>query len=243
MILKYTYGTSGSYSFTEETTAIQISTAYEYDSRGRPDKQNQTWQINAYLQASTQAEITTAINTLVSALSTADGTLTLYINNGTTKSSHELTNCHLQNVDYPEGTGSEYANHRTVNLTVNGYADITKDDDIVSFQESLSLSGGGSRFILLETLNGTPKKFTQKQKTIYRATQQGSAVGKTDYPTISAAMFPGQEVEENPRVSKNHTYNEMGEERYSISWSYEFASATEFANTSPSKWALTAVEV
>ena len=238
MILKYEYGGGSPYTFTEETTAIQVSTAYVYDSRGRPDKQSQTWQINAYLQASTQSGITSAINSLVSALSTSDGTLTLYINNGTTKSSHEVTNCRLQSVDYPEGSGSEYANHRTVNLTVNGYADISKDDDIVSYQESLSLSGGGSRYILLETLNGVPKKFTQKEKTIYRATQSGSATGKTSYPTISAPLFPGQEIDENPSVSKDHTYTESGEERFSISWSYEFASATEFANTNPNTWAL-----
>ena len=242
MILKYVY-TDGSYSFGEETTAMQISTKYVYDSRGRPDKQEQSWQIKAMPQATTQAEITTAINAIVTAMANDGGTLTLYNNDGTTSSSHAVTNCRTQSINYPEGTGAEYAanGRRTIEITVTGYADITKDDDIVSFQESLSFSGGGSRYSMVETLFGIPKKYTDTVNTIYRATQQGSAVGKTSYPTPPGKLFPGQEVTANPRISKNHSYNEAGETRFSISWTYEYASATEFANTAPNTWLTTAV--
>jgi len=236
MLLKYDTGST--YSFNESTTAMQISTQFVFDSRGRADKQEQTWQITTVIQDDSQTGITSKISDLVSALSEPEGTLTLYNNNGTTPSAHIVTNCHTQSISYPKGTGAEYANQRTVELSVTGYTDIPKDDDIVSFQETLSFSGGGARNILHETISSTPKKYQTNKKTIYRVTQSGSATGKTAYPTPPGKLFPGQEIEENAQTTKNAPYKESGEQRFNITWSYQYASATEFANTDPNTWAV-----
>jgi len=225
-----------SYSFNESTTAMQISTSTVFDSRGRPDKAEQTWQITTVIQANSQADITTGIDALVTALSVPEGTLTLYNNNGTTKSAHEVTNCHTQTIGYPKGTGAEYANQRTIELTVTGYADIVKSDELVSFQETLTFYGGGARHIFMETISSTPKKYQTNAKTIYRATQSGSATAKTNYPVPPGKLFPGQEMEENPRITKSPRYQESGEQRFTISWTYQYGSATEFKNTAPNTW-------
>ena len=63
---------------------------------------------------------------------------------------------------------------------------------LVSWTESLALTGGGPQFGYLLTLNGPPQKQLLRQQTTFKATQQGEAVGLTDYPPCSRSLMAGR---------------------------------------------------
>ena len=245
MRLKYAYtGTAGSvvYSFNANTTAMQIGLQIGYDGRGRLDQEKQTWQVTTTVQtteitiAAAQVDLTSKISAVVSAMNNANGTLTLYNDNGTTKSYHEVTNCRTSDFSFPSGVGAQYANQRTIVITVNGYSDEVKTDKIIEFNETIQFSGGGGRYVVLETISSAPSRFQQNASTVYRATQSGNAVGRDSYPTVPEPKFAVALLEQNPQILKSHRYTQTGEERYSISWSYSFASPTALENTDPNKW-------
>jgi len=229
MVLKY-----GSYTFNSETTVVPIEHRFEFDAQGRRDREVQSWRIRTVLQDTSTSGLNTKSSTLEAAMVNGS-TLTLYYPNGSTKTIHEVEDCTVSSISWPNATGPEYAVQRTVQVEIRGYVDATKDDDLVSFQESISFSGGGARYVLQETITGTPVKHRVAENTIFRASQQGSATGKTGYPSPPGPAFPGNEAEENPELGYEHSRTADGDDRYTLRWRYVFASAFEMQGV-PSTW-------
>lgn len=231
MLLKY-----GSYSFNQYTTSVPISRAFTFDSQGRRDKETQTWTITTVLQDTTQSGIKSKIAALEAAL--VDGSdLILYHNDGTTPSAHAVANCRIGSIGFPKASGAEYANQRTVEISITGEVTSTKADTIVAFQESVSYSGnGGPRYVWQECLTGVPQKYEAVSHTLYRAVQSGSATGRASdpaaadpYPTPPAPLFPAALLEGGidsapMELERSTSYDEYGTVLYSIRWTYEFAS-------------------
>lgn len=229
MLLKY-----GSYSFPVETTVALISNNVSYDAQGRADKQTSIWRVRTELYATTQNAITSAINTLEAAL--VDGnTLTLFQNDGSTPTPHLILSCKISSFGYPQGTGPEYGNRRTVEIVFTSDTSFSKADDLRTFSETFSFSGGGPRSILQETIEGEPQKNQVAQNTKYLCTQRGAAAGKDQYPSPPGPAFPGHEIQGKPTVQYSPTRDAEGEILYSITWEYNFESATELVGL-PNIW-------
>jgi len=232
---KYVHA-GGTYTFNADTTMIPLERAFLFDAQGRRDRERQTWRIRTVLQAATQDLITTAINSLQSAFANDDGTLTI-IQEDNDDTPHEVASVKVLSIAYPEATGPEYANRRTVEITLEGTSEVSgKADDYVTFTESVSYRGGGPRYHWQETIEGKPQKCQVAEHTLYEATQRGSAVSKgSTYPDPPGPLFPGHELEANPELARTAERTEDGELRYRLDWVYKFASSEELV-AEPNTW-------
>lgn len=109
-----------------------------------------------------------------------------------------------------------------------------------SFREQIRFSGGGKVYGTLETRTGKGHRQTWTQHAIYRAEQQGQAVGLYAVPTRPAPIWPKWLVEANPdilvgggqRVGIGAGQKTM---EFATSWRYLFES-TEQLQGEPASW-------
>ena len=96
-----------------------------------------------------------------------------------------------------------------------------------SFKETLSFSGGGPTYKLIETLYGPPVKQQTRRQTIFRARQSGTATGLYMLPSIPPPLFPDALIKggDSERGSGERMGNIVTLYR-TASWSYEYESAT-----------------
>lgn len=232
MVFKYV-GSAGTYIFNDETTMGDIGKDKAFDSRGRASGYNHSWTLKTVLQAATQS----AISALVTAFEVKmvdEGTLTLYNSDGTTTTPHTLTNCRINSIKYPESTGAEYANKRTVEIQITGFQKVAQTDNLITFTESLALNGGGARMWGYENVQGLPIQGIAAQNTFYYGHQSGSASGYNQYPTAPAPLFPYAELLDRRSSVKSTNY--INDELvYNISWNYSFRSPTELSGD-PNTW-------
>lgn len=221
------------YNFDTETTLVPIARAFEHDDRGRVRYEMQTWRVRTILQADGQTAITAAINALLDKLE--DGhNLILYQSTGSIKTPHELLDAstlagvQITNISYPESTGSEYANKRVVEIVFSGVKSVSQTDNVLTFHETVSFSGGGPRDFWQEGIEGDPQKYRVAEKTLYYATQRGSmeALALVEAP----GPLWGTDVQDgNPDIEYAPFYDANNQLRYRISWAYRFISKDAFA--------------
>lgn len=98
--------------------------------------------------------------------------------------------------------------------------------DLKEWSDSVTFSGGGPRFAMLEPLYGLPVKVLAKQNTVFRAQQSGRAVGWTSRPSQAPPVWPGA-LMEAPRIRLIAPRSEEGTlVDWGVEWTYEFESAT-----------------
>ncbi|MGD9645215.1 MAG: hypothetical protein AB7U73_05850 [Pirellulales bacterium] len=232
LVLKY-----GDYAHPLGEAAISIAARPHFNPRGRHDATLARWEISGVLRADTPAELTTAINALRDAYAVAGEDLGLYLADGTTPTSHALASADtlggtrvVEGPDFPESRGSEYALYRSYRVVVEGLLPLTDATlELVLREESITLVGGGPRFVYLQTLAGPPRRQLVAEQTPYRAEQAGRAIGRSAYPAANAPLWPDDEhvdrrqiVRRTPRVVASAaatTYTD-----YEIAWQYEFES-------------------
>ena len=140
---------------------------------------------------------------------------------------------------FPVGLGAEYSTFRNFALSVE--ADFLDTSlGLISWTESLTLTGGGPQFGYLLCLNGPPQKQLLRQQTTYKATQQGEAVGLTAYPLPPAPLWPADEHGELRNISQTLPQRTgLGPSAVYFSfktrWSYVFESAVPLLGL-PTAW-------
>lgn len=172
----------------------------------------ETWTINGFLQAASQAALITAITALEIAYGTNNRTLQLLLADGSTVA-RQMPGVHVLGgteviagpsfpVDGTGANGAEFVGHRTYTIQVRGRYSLTAPTpgQLASYTESIRFSGGGPRRRMRENLYGTPRGQTLVQKTIYRAVQQGSAIGLIAPPTPPAPLWP-ESLTETPEIT------------------------------------------
>jgi len=233
MQLKY-----GNYTHDANEAAISISRQSELGDDGRPFRQIETWNVSGLLQAASVAALTTAIAALESAYEEDGNTLSLVEDDGTA-TAHSLANARIVvPPSFPTSEGAEYTTYRTYQFTAEAEVELSQDNtrDTLEYQETIAFSGGGPRIVHLTTLTGPPVRQVTAQRTPYRATQSGRAVGRTRYPNPPGARFPSAQVGDpqiqrvTPRVVGST--NNREEREYEITWQYNFESASPL-NGSP----------
>lgn len=124
-------------------------------------------------------------------------------------------------------------NHVPYSLTLEGQTAYDSGtpfgSGVLDFEETVSIIGGGPRFIVQETMLGPPVKQYTNQQTPTRMTQVGRALGKDYWPTPPAARWPDHEHKDRHQV--NYTTPQQpgagGSQAtgYMTTWAYEFTAA------------------
>lgn len=166
-----------------------------------------------------------------------DGTPTAhYVQSGDTLSGVRVTRGPV----YPSGKGAEYSTYRSYELELEwetGTEDGDSDVDTMEFSERIEFTGGGPRWVYLETRNGPPQRQQVSQATTFRATQSGQATGQFRRPIPPAPLWPAHEHREQRVITPSAPALEGNAYRnYGVSWRYVFESAAPLAgvpNISP----------
>lgn len=141
---------------------------------------------------------------------------------------------------FPSNRDAAYVTFLPYQITIEGDERIQGVETAFrSFQETVSFSGGGRRFGTLETRVGLPQRQLWTRNTIYRAVQEGSAVGLYAYPSVPAALWPAWQLA-TPDIrytggrlvgtGAGQVYMDFG-----ARWRYEFESPFALFGT-PNNW-------
>jgi hypothetical protein len=235
----------GSYTHDLNECTLTFSVSTVRNEQERPVDQIIDWVITSKKIGNGTAAITALETALLAAYSVGNEGNDAYLlaNDGSTVvrsllSTGSLHGVQIDRVDFPVGGMNEYANMRTIGIRLRAVYPCNTSA-IVSFNESLSFSGGGPRFAHVQTITGPPIKQQLCEQTPFKATQSGMIVGRFSYPfdKVPPPLFPDALVESpsgsytSPRLRGNTL------EGFAIQYSYSFASATPLAGT-PSPYPL-----
>lgn len=244
MFVKY-----GTYTHAANECAIVVNKTPRYNEGGHVVSIVERWDIVGFIQAASQAALTTALNSLATAYASNNLDLTLLLDDGVTPTHHQiLTASTLGGTrvvvapSFPEGKNAEYSTFRSYSLAVeaeipvSGYASL-----LILFDETVTFQGGGARFVHLQTLTGNAQKQTVADATPYRATQTGRQVGYASYPTVPSPLWSASEMRDQRSISykspkRSGTSGSAQYSEYEVSWQYQFESVTALSG-SPNVWA------
>jgi hypothetical protein len=227
----------GSYSHpANEVDEFVVNQQVVRNQRNRRQHVTKRLTLGGVLNASTQADIRTAIRELETAYARDDKSVGLYHDDGSASphvldSSKSIGGVRIVSVEYPSTDGAEYATGRTFRIVAEAdYLD-EQFDQLIAWQESLSFIGNcGPRDVHKLTLNGPPQKQTVHQRTVQTVTQRGSAVGFQGWPFVPSPLFPAALKNDQVQVEYvSPTANGNGFTNYPANWSYVFESAVPLA--------------
>ena len=226
MILKY-----GAYAHDQNECAVVISRRPVFSPRGYRQFVRETWHISGVKQATSQSALTAALAELRAAYRVDGLDVGLYLDDGATLTDHFISSSaalggvRVKSLDFPKGDGAEYSTFRSYTLTLE--ADLSDTAvNLLEYDESLSFQGtGGPRRVFLDVLEGLPQEQLGTQRTTYRATQQGRAVGSGGYPTAPAPIWPAAELADRRRIVLRVPQRLAGSlTRYTVEWQFAFES-------------------
>ena len=241
--MKLRYGT-----YTHDTgeATVAISRDPILNEAGEIVELRERWDVSGFLQAPSPSELTSKIEALRNAYSVNGRNLSLIFDNGTA-TAHSIKTALtsggtrvVSGPNFPIGDGAEYSTFRSYSIALEAILKFSNGESLISWQQTLTLIGGGPRFVHLQTLRGLPRKQFTAQSTPYRATQTGSAVGRFGYPPPAAPLFPADE-QVDKRIIRPASPKRIGSGAYldytdyRIDWTYSFESDSPL-NGLPGRW-------
>lgn len=235
LILQY-----GNYSHPAGTVALAISKQAVLAGTGLPLMIQTTWGIEGTLlcdsslteAAEINADITSRIQALEDAYKQVGVDLVLTTENGT-PTAHVIRNSEtiggirvIEPPHYPYGSGAEYVTYRRFRVGLQ--ADVLPSGGVqpvyLSFNETLTVQGGGPQYAWTTPILGSPTRQVIRQATTYTATQQGFAVGFRSTPPVPPPLFPGA-LMANPQVSYTSPQRRGNDfMQFGVSWQYVYES-------------------
>jgi len=221
--------------FNHETGGVNLSVSRDTvrDSGGIAISIRQSWNVSGDLIGTSQSDIDAKVAALTTAYNSDGHDIALVLDTG------QDSSLALYSADciggtkvtkipsFPSMRDAAYQTFLPFTLVVTGEQRIADRDALISsWNESITTSGGGSRYTLIETLTGRPIKQRTRRYTIYRATQSGQATGRDAYPTPPLPLWPAA-LMESPTVTRSAPTRRGGGDYqdFTISWSYRFESA------------------
>jgi hypothetical protein len=131
-----------------------------------------------------------------------------------------ISGVRVKSISLPKGDGAELAVKRTYSIILEATYDIA-ESELVSWQESIHYIGNtGPRYVYIETFNG-PVFFLTHARTAQRIIQVGKAVGYTTFVLPPGPLLPGNEHQDQRRVTLTGGVNVGQQSRfYTTSWEY-----------------------
>ncbi len=232
----------GAYSFEPGSVQARMTVQAVRNQGGQVISTVQGIQVTGYINGTSAADLTQKSNALYTAIIAPGLDLAMYDTNGALTSlkliSHlSITGTRLsQPLQFSGSAGNEYVNTRYFSFGMDAeYPFASAATFLMSFHETLNFEGGGPLIVLRPNLDVLPQKQVVQKYTVYRASQQGQAVGYRQYPPVSAPIFPGALIKA-PAISMGSPDKKgLGYQGYSISWRYEYESATPLVGV-PNIW-------
>jgi hypothetical protein len=239
----------GNYRFFQNEVATDIKRERQLDAAGNGWANLVTWNLNGMIlnPGGNLRTMTTALEELENAFSSDYKDLVLYLPDGSTPSAHKLINSQtiggvrvVGDVSYADSSGANYVTYRDFTATVQALVPVNLNrDPLLAFETSIQFTGGGPSTYFHEPLNARPTKGLGKQYTVWKAVQQGQAVGMVGRPSptiIDPPVWPEAEKRNLRVVTPGHP-RRVGSEfvEWPISWQYTFESADELIG-SPRLW-------
>lgn len=157
------------------------------------------------LRGDTPAEITTKMNTLRAAYANDYQDFTLFLDDNTTPTAHQILNADsfggvkvVAGPSYLNGPWSgrpEYAGQRSYYIILQ--AERRYGTGLYSWKERLVIRGtGGAKWRYSPQITGDAQRQTLQTHTTFHYIQEGAAVGHDDYPVPPNPLFPSIEHED-----------------------------------------------
>lgn len=198
----------------------------------------ETWNINGVLTntSGNPNTLDTKVAALIAAYGQDNQDLAIILPDGTRSQSHRLLNSDtiggvrvVRPPSFPKGEGAEGVTYRTFTVTLEAIKPTVATHLVLSFEETVSWSGGGPEFGYLYPAIGAPVRQQLRRQTTYKATQSGRAVGLSRYPTVPRPIWPMARLrpEETPITKRSPRRVGGSYIEYEISWNYQFESASK----------------
>lgn len=226
MIFKY-----GNYTHAINEVALTIEKRALTSNAGQRIGLRSVWKLNGILHAADQQGVTTAVNQLTAAYDIDGQSAGLYLDDGVTATSHVLNNeevlggIRVSSIRFPTSEGAEYSTYRSYEITLEADFPDTQND-LIEFHETINFTGGGPKFIYLQTLSGLPQKQIIAQSTPFEVIQAGTAAARTGYPTVPVPLWPAAEhIDERVIVYKGPQSTDGLSQTFQVDWTYKFESS------------------
>lgn len=142
----------------------------------------------------------------------------------------------LRPPNYPSMNNAGYVTNLRFEIELEATFPIVRPQTVLrSFTETMSWEGGGPEYRYLELLSGRPVRQRVKDSTIFRATQQGSAVGLYSYPRRPPPRWPGNLVTGVTHTATSPRRVNLNYTDFETVWNYEFESAYPLYGA-PNNW-------
>lgn len=236
------YDTSGvggsSYAHDSNEVGIRLQYRSIFDTFHRRMGDIQTWYVIGVKQATSQANLTTALANLEAAYTLDYGNITLKDNSGadsrhTVVSSNTFSGVQVAHFGYPSGSwsmnteyGSGNACKRTYQVILTAEIRTGAADALYAYREQIQQIGtGGKQYRHMGSLTGNPILQTLKQKTVIRYIQEGFVIGRGIQLSAPSPLALGTELVDRRviRVTSPKDVRANGNaELYQTSYRYEF---------------------
>lgn len=222
----------GTYAHDDNEAAVTIDKQVSFNDAEQAVTVTQTWNIEGQVHGTTQ-NLTIAATTLLEiAYSEHYRDLVLYGDDGITVA-HALRNAGsttgvriTKPPSFPRGKDAELSTFRTYQITAQAEYYFNPRDlrQLIAFQESVSTRGGGPEFTMIATVLGPAVRQKVRNKSPFFATQQGSAIGRSRYPTPPGPIWPGFLLSNPQIVRTSPELKGFKYEGYGVQWAYEYGS-------------------
>ena len=237
----------GSHTFALGQVALSIQSDIEENDAGQPLFLRQRWSAQGLLttQQRTAALAAADIDAQIATLNTVlvNGVdIRLTMPNGTTLSQHQLisSSCiggtRLVSAGIPTFERAGGITNLPFTFVYEGDIPATDSASLLrSFEETIQFSGGGPLFGHIVTQTGLPVKQKLRGRTVYRATQSGSAVGYRARPVAPLPIWQNAQIRAGDFTLKSPRLRGSNFIDFGTTWSYEFESAFPLVGT-PNAW-------
>lgn len=224
----------GNYLFDANSTWIGRSFVLLLSADNIPYGETHTWNVTGELLGSGQADLATKANALTLALGRQYQDIAFHADGGGVVASMpngpSLNGVLVRGLNFPRVEGAVYATFVSFEFTVEasylygkGPA-LARVVPILTYTETVSISGGGRRMGLIETLNSAPVKAVVCPATVCRATQRGTATGLGGYPGVPGPLWPEHAVEDFPAIDRTPKRAGPGAyAEFTLNWTWDFA--------------------
>jgi len=181
----------GSYIHPTSEAAVAISRESMLNDEGIVWAVREMWTIEGRLEAESQVEMTDKIEKLETAYAQPVSYIALEFANTGNRTAHYANNSNLVTPiqvisppSYPNSYGAEYSGYRNYMIVVEVVKQTANalNSHIVDWQESIGVSGGYPRDVLVQTINTLPIRQRAANQTPCIVTQVGSAASYSGWP-------------------------------------------------------------
>lgn len=204
----------------------------QYTDDDQPMIVRDRWDLNGWLIGTSTTDIQNKLRTLVTAYGRHNQRIGLFDDAGNMliglQPSETISGIKVTRPpSLPDNRNAAHVTFLPYAITVEGEIPIQGSANmVVEFNETLDFEGGGPLFGHVETIDTLPQKQRRRAATVYRAVQQGEAVGLFSRPVVPAPLWPSALVG-FPRVRKGRPVRRGNAlTLWPVSWSYVFESAT-----------------